>query len=78
MLKVNILVYLICTDCDFNAGHNKKVDSSKTSKDHLLETAQEQVNHLTQEITKLKCEQQELDEVIESLKNKVQNCYNYL
>uniref|UniRef100_A0A1B6FW87 Uncharacterized protein n=1 Tax=Cuerna arida TaxID=1464854 RepID=A0A1B6FW87_9HEMI len=37
----------------------------------MLEKAQEKINHLTKEITKLKSEQEELDEVIESLKNKV-------
>lgn len=40
----------------------------------MLDKAQDQLNHLTREITKLKSEQQELDEVIECLKNKVCIC----
>uniref|UniRef100_A0A1B6JRV7 Uncharacterized protein n=1 Tax=Homalodisca liturata TaxID=320908 RepID=A0A1B6JRV7_9HEMI len=52
-------------------GPNKKREEPKVDKEQMLEKAQEKINHLTKEITKLRSEQEELDEVIESLKNKV-------
>ncbi|XP_054259744.1 centrosomal protein of 135 kDa-like [Macrosteles quadrilineatus] len=49
----------------------RKKDTSKVDKDQMLDKAQDKINSLTREITKLRSDQQQLDEVIECLKNKV-------
>lgn len=60
---------------EFSTGPYRKKDSAREDKGLMLDKAQDQLNHLTREIAKLKSEQQELDEVIECLKNKV--CIQY-